>query len=436
LGAAFLLPSLALLVAVPGCGDDDPEGTGASGAAGNTGAAGADGGAGPGGSGGSGAAGGGGSGAGGGGIPGDYDCSAPSGAVPPLKLTEVATGLDQPMLIKGAPGDNERLYIVERPGRIRILKRGQVLPDPFVDFSDLVTTAVEHGFLGLAFHPDYAQNGRFFVHYSRTGDGATQIAEYKRDAANPELAAVAGGVLFSADQPYPNHNGGSIEFGADGMLYIFLGDGGSANDPQNRAQNLDEPLGKILRLDVDTFPYTAPAGNLPGGLPEIWDYGVRNPYRSSFDACTGDMYIADVGQGDYEEVDVEPAGMGNKNYGWRLKEGNECFNPQNNCEEGVTLTDPVTVYDHSMGRESITGGYVYRGSAIPGLRGTYFYGDFGSGEIFTFVYSGGAATAETNVSADLDGPLQGNTLNSFGQDNSGEVYVVQISGSIFRIDAE
>jgi glucose/arabinose dehydrogenase len=435
LGTILLLPSLALLVATPGCSDDDPEGTGGNGASGNTGAAGAEGGAGPGGAGGSGAAGGGGAG-GGGGIPGDYDCSAPTGEVPPLKLTEVASGLNQPMLIKGAPGDNERLYIAERAGRIRILKGGQVLPEPFVDFSDLVTTAVEHGFLGLAFHPDYAQNGRFFVHYSRSGDGATQIAEYKRDDANPEQAAVAGGVLYEADQPYPNHNGGSIEFGNDGMLYIFLGDGGAANDPENRAQNLDEPMGKIMRLDVDTFPYSVPAGNLPGGLPEIWDYGVRNPYRSSFDACTGDMYMADVGQGEFEEVNVEPAGMGNKNYGWRLKEGNECFNPQNNCEEGVTLTDPVTVYEHSMGRNSITGGYVYRGSNIPGLRGTYIYGDFGSGEIFSFVYSGGAATAEADLTADLDGPFPDDTLNSFGQDNSGEVYVVQISGSIFRIDPE
>lgn len=411
-----------------GCGDDEPSGTGAagpgSGAAGAQGGTGATGGDAPGGSGGEGA-----------GIPGNYDCSAPEGAVPPLKLTEVASGLNQPMLIKGAPGDDERLYIIERPGVIRILKGGQVLEEPFLDISDLVTTSSECGLLGLAFHPDYATNGRFFVHYSRNPDWATQIAEYKRTDADPEKAEIAGGVLFTAEQPADNHNGGSIEFGADGMLYIFLGDGGFANDPENRAQNMNDPLGKILRLDVATFPYTSPAGNLPGGLPEIWDLGVRNPYRSSFDACTGDMYIGDVGQGEWEEIDVEPAGQGNKNYGWRCKEGEVDFNTSENCD-GKTFVDPVTVYDHSMDRNSITGGYVYRGSAIPGLRGTYIYGDFGSGEIFSFVYSGGAATAETNLTADLDGPLGDNTLNSFGQDNNGEVYVVQISGNIFRIDAE
>ena len=389
-----------------------------------TGAGGGDGGQGQGGSGGDGGS--------GGVIPGNFDCSAPTGAVPALKLTEVANGLSSPVLAKSAPGD-DRLFIVEQGGTVRILDNGTLLDPPFLDVSGIINAGGEQGLLGLAFHPSYATTGRFFVHYSAQGDGHTVIAEYVR-SADPNVAdPTPVAIVLEQDQPEGNHNGGSIEFGKDGMLYIFLGDGGGGGDNHGtigNGQDLTTKLGKVLRIDVTTLPYQSPAGNLVGGAPEIWDYGVRNPWRDSFDPCTGDLYIGDVGQGSWEEVDVEPQGMGNQNYGWRRMEGTHCY--EQNCDmTGITL--PVVEYDHGQGC-SVTGGYVYRGAAIPGLRGTYFYGDYCQGRIWTFFYAGGQATQQAEVTDDLQSA--GISISSFGQDNDGEVYVVDHGGAVYKIEAE
>jgi glucose/arabinose dehydrogenase len=388
----------------------------------------------------------------GGGSSAGYDCSPPVGTVPALKVTQLATGLSRPVLIKGAPGDNDRLYILEQTGQIRILKNGTVLPTPFLDLSGIVhvpTGGDERGLLGLAFHPNYAQNGRFFVYYTReTGSPGDQvIAEYARSGTDVEVAnPMAVDTLMTLPDTQGNHNGGTMEFSPiDGYLYIGTGDGGGANDDHGafgNALNLSSVWGKIFRIDVSTTPYSIPNGNMtmipPGNpttgtiRPEIWDFGLRNPWRMSFDACTGDLYIGDVGQDQYEEIDVEPAGQGQKNYGWKVLEANYCFTPALDCNQ-PGLTPPVDFYDHGMGC-SINGGYVYRGSAIPALRGAYFYGDYCTGLIQMFSWANGMKSATVNVTMDLDSfDMQ---ISSFGQDNAGEVYVVALSGSIYRIDAE
>jgi glucose/arabinose dehydrogenase len=378
----------------------------------------------------------------GGGAPVPIDCSPPSGAEAPLKLTQIAGGLNRPLLAKSAPGDPSRLFIVSQNGRIFLIKNGVLQQAPFLDIDDLVPNvsgANERGLLGLAFHPDYPQNGRFFVHFTDTDNGDARIVEFKRgadaDAADPTPVAT---VLTQADDE-SNHNGGSIEFSPiDGLLYIGLGDGGGGGDqhgPDGNGQNLQTLFGKILRIDVTSIPYTIPPGNLPGGLPEIWDYGLRNPYRFSFDACGGDLYIGDVGQGAWEEIDVEPAGQGNKNYGWRVMEGTHCYNPAQDCDPtGKTL--PVAEYSHNNPTEgcSVTGGYVYRGTAIPWLRGSYFYGDYCTGNIWTLRYEGGVASAPVNRTQDLGSA--GFPVVGFGQDHAGEVYVTTLNGNVYRIDAE
>ena len=369
------------------------------------------------------------------------DCSAPSGAEGTLQRTDVVTGLSRPLLAKGAPGDLTRLFVLAQNGQILIIKDGVLQPTPFLDISALSTQVSgndERGFLGFAFHPGYQQNGRFFVHYTDIGSGDTRIAEYRRgadaDTADPTMVSM----VLMQDQPQSNHNGGSIEFSpVDGFLYIGLGDGGGSNDQHGsigNGQDTNTLLGKILRLDVSTTPYSIPDGNLTGAgvLPEIWDHGLRNPYRLSFDACNGDLYIADVGQNEWEEINIEPAGQGRKNYGWRLMEGTHCFNPGDNCDPGGVTTLPVAEYPHAQGC-SVTGGYVYRGSAIPWLRGTYFYGDFCSGRIWTLKYENGQASVPVERTAELQsGDL---ALVGFGQDSAGEVYIVDIAGTISRIIA-
>jgi glucose/arabinose dehydrogenase len=379
----------------------------------------------------------------GGGLPQPtVDCSPPRGAEGPLKLTVVASGIDRPLLVKNAPGDPSRLFVVSQNGRIFLIKDGVLQQTPFLDIDDLVPNVSggdERGLLGLAFHPNYQQNGRFFVHYSDTNTGDTRIAEFRRGANDDTADPVMVGMILTQDQPQVNHNGGSIEFSpVDGFLYIGLGDGGGANDQHGtigNGQDTGTLLGKILRIDVSTTPYSIPQGNLTGAgvLPEIWDYGMRNPYRFSFDACTADLYIGDVGQGAWEEIDVEPAGQGNLNYGWRVMEGTHCFNPAQNCDQtGKTL--PVAEYSHNTDGCSVTGGYVYRGTAIPWLRGAYFYGDYCSGNIWTLRYEGGVASAPVKRTQDLgsqDLPIVG-----FGQDYAGEVYVTTLDGNVYRIDAE
>lgn len=338
-----------------------------------------------------------------------------------IGLELVAARLDNPLYVTHAGDD--RLFVVEQPGRIRIVESGRVLPAPFLDISRRVAFGGERGLLGLAFHPDYRRNGRFFVNYTRDPDGATVIAEYHA-SADPDRAAPAEKLLLLVPQPYPNHNGGMVEFGPDGLLYLGLGDGGSGGDPGNRAQNTYELLGKILRIDVDRgAPYRIPPDNpfaAGGGRAEVFAWGLRNPWRFSFDRETGALWVGDVGQDAWEEVDVVRRGG---NYGWRVMEGRHCFRPPRGCETRG-LEPPVAEYAHSGGRCSVIGGYVYHGRRVPRLAGTYVSGDYCSGEIFGLTNGAPRVLLATHQ-----------WISSFGEDRAGELYVVDLKGSVHRIVA-
>jgi glucose/arabinose dehydrogenase len=360
---------------------------------------------------------------------------------PALTTTRVASGLTQPLFVTVSPGDlANRLFIVERGGVIKSLHNGQI-SGTFLDIHSLVETGyVEQGLLGLAFHPDYAANGFFYVDYTRHGDGWTTIARY-HVAANPDSADPASAeILLTIPQPYLNHNGGMIVFGPDGYLYIGMGDGGSAGDPGNRAQSDTSLLGKLLRIDVNQgspygIPPDNPFANSPTARHEIWAKGLRNPWRYNFDRQTHDLYIADVGQDLWEEVDFQAAGNpGGQNYGWRLMEGNHCYNPAQNCDPGG-LVHPIHEYSHNVGC-SITGGYVYRGTAIPDLQGTYFFGDYCSARIWSFRYQGGTVTDFTERTTEL-APGNGlaiRAISSFGEDAQGELYICDLAdGDVFKI---
>ena len=357
-----------------------------------------------------------------------------------MTLVEVAGGLDAPLFATHAPADSSRLFILEQNQAQVLIRHAQGGPlDVFLDLGGLVSTGGERGLLGLAFDPDYANNGFFYVNYTDL-NGDTVVARYTV-SPDPDVADPASAlVILQIPQPFSNHNGGMLTFGPDGMLYIGTGDGGSAGDPGNRAQNGLELLGKLLRLDVSNSqpgsPYDIPFDNPfvgnPGFLDEIWAYGLRNPWRFSIDRVTGDVYIGDVGQNELEEIDFQSAASGGgENYGWRLKEGSQCFDPPSNCDPGG-LTDPIVEYEHSFFpvlRCSITGGYVYRGSAMPLLSGTYFFSDFCSSEIFGVVYDGENVVSVDDFSDDLS-PAGG--VTSFGEDAAGEIYVV--AGSrVYRI---
>ncbi|MGH7259879.1 MAG: PQQ-dependent sugar dehydrogenase [Nitrospiraceae bacterium] len=335
--------------------------------------------------------------------------------------TLVAEGLEHPLYVTHAGDGSGRLFGVEQPGRIRIIQQGRLLDAPFLDISDRVRHAGEQGLLGLAFHPAYKTNGRYVINYVRQSDGMTVIAEF-RASSNPNVSQVGERILLTVAQPYPNHKGGMVEFGPDGFLYVALGDGGSGGDPGNRGQNRNELLGKLLRIDVDRgTPYAIPDDNpfaAGGGRPEIFAYGLRNPWRFSFDRQTGELWAADVGQNAWEEIDVVKRGG---NYGWRVMEGTHCFLPRDGCARDG-LIPPVAEYGHDKGRCSITGGYVYRGSRLPALRGAYLYGDFCSGEIFALV----EGTQQILLTTGL-------RIASFGQDQDGELYVVGHGGTIHRI---
>jgi glucose/arabinose dehydrogenase len=339
-----------------------------------------------------------------------------------IGLERVVTGrLSNPVLVTHAGDGSGRLFVVEQRGRIRIVANGTLGVTPFLDISSRLLSGGERGLLGLAFHPDYPRNRRYFVNYTRRPDGATVIAEY-HVSANADVSAGAERVLLVIEQPYPNHNGGMIAFGADGFLYIGMGDGGAGGDPQNRAQNRQELLGKMLRIDVNgSAPYAIPPDNPfvnGGGRPEIWALGLRNPWRFSFDRQTHELWAGDVGQNAWEEIDVIRRGG---NYGWRIMEGAHCFNPPRNCDrQGLEL--PVAEYANAGGRCSVTGGYVYRGSAIPRLKGMYVYGDFCSGEIFGLRGTGQRVLLETRLA-----------ISSFGEDEAGEVYVVDHRGGVYRL---
>jgi glucose/arabinose dehydrogenase len=351
-------------------------------------------------------------------------------AEPTVVLQPVVQGLDSPVSITHA-GDN-RLFITLQDGMVVIYDGTRVLPEPFLDIRSLVLSGGERGLLSIAFHPRYAENGLFYVNYTNR-QGNTVVARYSVQPQNPNRANPNSALtILTIAQPFANHNGGQLQFGPDGYLYIGMGDGGSGGDPGNRAQNLLELLGKMLRIDVDSAsPYAIPPSNpfahLDNAKGEIWASGLRNPWRFSFDRATGDLWIADVGQGQWEEIDFQPAtSIGGENYGWRRMEGTHCFNPASNCNPG-NLVLPVIEYDHSVGC-SVTGGYVYRGTRNPRLIGQYIYGDYCSGRIWAGTRNAnGTVTSRVIFDATF-------SISTFGEDAAGEMYVAGHSnGVIYRI---
>ena len=351
----------------------------------------------------------------------------PAAAAEPA-LEELITGLSAPLLAISPP-DDDRLFIVEQGGRIKIYKNGAVLPAPFLDVSGIISRGGERGHLGLAFHPDYQSNGRFFINYTNTS-GNTVVAEY-RLSGNPDVADPGwSNTVITVSQPFSNHNGGMIAFGPDGYLYIGMGDGGSGGDPNEDGQNPDTLLGSMLRIDVDSgSPYSIPASNPTLGSPsiaqEVWAYGLRNPWRFSFDGV--EIYIADVGQGAREEVNVVSTTSSGYDFGWDHYEGSIPY--ENAAHTG--WTEPVVEYTHSEGF-SITGGYVYRGAGLPSLQGTYFYGDYVTGFIRSFRYVGGVATEQQDWT-DRFGTISG--ISSFGRDAYGDIYIVSLGGTVYKLRA-
>jgi len=350
---------------------------------------------------------------------------------PELVLTPVVSGLQSPVHINHAGDGSGRLFVVEQPGRIRIIQGGALLSTPFLDISNRVSCCGERGLLSVAFPPDYASKGYFYVNYTQQA-GDTVVARYAV-SANPNVAnASSEEVVLTVDQPYANHNGGQLAFGpADGYLYIGMGDGGSAGDPQNRAQNPGELLGKLLHVDVEsgTRPYAIPATNpytqTVGYRGEIWALGLRNPWRFSFDRQTMDLYIGDVGQNAWEEIDFQPANShGGENYGWRIMEGNHCYNSANCNQNGLVL--PIAEYDHTQGC-SVTGGMVYRGQTYARMQGVYFYGDYCSGNIWGL--RGEGSTWQSTLLLDT-----AYSITTFGEDESGNLYLADyVAGNIYLI---
>jgi glucose/arabinose dehydrogenase len=347
----------------------------------------------------------------------------------------VVDGLDRPVGLVQADDNSGRLFVLEQAGTIRVIENGALQPEPFLDIRSIVgSQGNEQGLLGMAFHPRFAENGYFFINYTDL-DGNTNITRFSASPDNPEIADPQSEVrLLFIDQPYQNHNGGSVVFGPDGYLYLGLGDGGSAGDPQGNAQSTGTYLGKILRLDVDGGdPYAIPADNPfadgginpQGGLAEIWAYGLRNPWRFSFDNSNGDVYIADVGQGSWEEVNYLPLeSQPGANYGWVYREGRHPY--EGSPPEGAPLVDPVEEYDHGQGC-SVTGGYVYRGRALPEWQGVYLFGDYCSGIIWGLLRNTdgswrSARLFETSFN-----------ISSFGEDIAGEIYLADLNGAIYRL---
>jgi glucose/arabinose dehydrogenase len=341
-----------------------------------------------------------------------------------VTLTEVA-GLTQPVALAVRGGDGA-LYVVEKVGRVTAVRDGAVDPTPVLDLTGSVSTGSEQGLLGLAFSPD---GGKLYVNFTNAG-GDTRVVEYgfSGGRADPSTARE----VLAVAQPFANHNGGNLVFGPDGMLWIGLGDGGSGNDPQNRAQDLGDLLGKMLRIDPTPSggrAYTIPSDNPfvgdGGARGEIWSYGLRNPWRYSFDRATGDLWIGDVGQNAVEEVDFAPVSSdGGENWGWPALEGTRA----NKGPRPEGAVAPILDYDQSSGGCSVTGGYVYRGARIPALTGAYLYGDYCRGEILALRQSGGRVVEEADLGVAVDG------LSSFGQDAAGELYALSLSGTVYRID--
>jgi len=352
-------------------------------------------------------------------------------------LALLVSGLSSPLGLEQPNDGSGRLFVVEQGGRIKIIQNGAVLATPFLDISSKITTGGEMGLLGVTFHPNYSANGKLYVNYVRTVSGQIQsvIAEYTASPANANQVNVATErILLTVDQVsnFNNHKAGQLAFGPDGLLYFGLGDGGSGGDPFGHGQSTSTLLGKLMRIDVNStdpgLQYHVPSDNPfagGGGLPEIWAFGFRNPWRFSFDRGTGRLFLADVGQDQFEEIDIVQKGG---NYGWNVMEGMHCFNPPSGCNTaGLTL--PIAEYSHAEGN-AVIGGFVYRGANLPSLRGVYVFGDLGTGKIFVLQETSPNMFTRTLLTT------TGKTISSFGQDQAGELYLVDIgAGNIFRLAA-
>ena len=347
-----------------------------------------------------------------------------------ITLVPVLSGLSAPLFVTNARDGSNRLFIVEQGGVIKVLQPGDTTPTVFLDITSKVLSGGEQGLLGLTFHPRFLSNRRFFVNYTRKPDGATVVAQYLVSPGNPDVANPLSETVFLViPQPFANHNGGMVEFGPDGFLYIATGDGGSGNDPGNRAQDINQLLGKILRVDVDTpngsQPYSSPPANpFFGAIPgadEIYAYGLRNPWRFSFDRATGDLYAGDVGQSAIEEIDIVTLGG---NYGWRIWEGSQCTGIDPGLCDPAGFVFPIAEYGHTAGRCAVIGGSVYRGTQGSLPVGSYVYGDLCTGEIFRLLNGMSSIAFDTAL-----------TISSFGEDESGELYVVGLGGTLHRIAA-
>lgn len=354
-----------------------------------------------------------------------------------LALREVASGLETPLLLT-APANDTRRFIVERPGRIRILAAdGSLRATPFLDLSGLISVTGEGGLLSMAFHPGYAQNGRFYIYYT---DKFSNIAidEVKVSSSNPDVADKDSlkRIITIPHPQYTNHFGGYLAFGPDGYLYAGTGDGGGAGDPNGNAQNLDSLLGKLLRLNVDNpLPplYLVPADNPYAGQDgkrgEIWAYGLRNPWRFTFDPATSALYIADVGQAQREEVNIVSSALKGANYGWNIMEGTRCYNAASCAQQGLVL--PAFEYEHGGNDAngcSITGGFVYRGTALPQLAGRYLYSDYCKGFLKSFLYANGTVSEAQEWAVGEVGMVP-----AFGQDAAGELYMLSGAGKVYQI---
>ena len=352
-----------------------------------------------------------------------------------LSLERVVDGLDNPLAVTHAGDGSGRIFVVEQSGRIRVVQDGRLAADPFLDIGDRLTSGGERGLLGLAFHPSFPDDPRLFVNYTDL-EGDTVVSSFVVPAADADQADPGSEeVLLRVDQPYSNHNGGALAFGPDGFLYISTGDGGSGGDPHDNGQRLDTLLGKILRIDVDgdevdgrySIPPDNPFVGEDGAEPEIWHFGLRNPWRMSFDRATGDLWIGDVGQGSWEEIDVARAGVGGLNFGWNRMEGFECYEPDD-CDPSA-FTAPVTAYGHDFGC-SVIGGYVYRGKLQPLLAGSYVFSDYCGGSLWL-------------IDPTSDGPVDappvttpGRSISGIGEDEAGELYATDLgTGELLRIVA-
>jgi glucose/arabinose dehydrogenase len=350
-----------------------------------------------------------------GGASGAADTRAPQAtAAASARLVPVARGLAQPLGLASAPGQARRMYVVEQRGTIRVIDRGKLRPGFFLDVRNLVVAGGEQGLLGLAFHPNYAKNRLFYVNYTdRNGD--TKVVEYRSNGTRAIPSSARQ--LVTVDQPYANHNGGNVQFGPDGLLYVGLGDGGSGGDPEDRAQNMNTLLGKLFTIDV----------NQPDAKPTIVALGLRNPWRYSFDRKTGDLYIGDVGQGSIEEIDFTPRNSpGIENYGWDIYEGRSRF--EDTPQGPGRLVSPIAQYSHTEGC-SVTGGYVYRGTGVKGYAGRYFYGDYCSGTVWSLKVVNGRATGVRRERFKVP------SLASFGEDTAGGLWVASQNGTIYRLSS-